>query len=202
MTATAVSEAGGGSFCVGVARKASIAGRAARRLRARGGRAAEESREKVSITRCATHRSRASKGAPAVETRKDLFRHPFRLLLSKNARVRVCRSKQARERCVFGNERNLLAKSYERRVRTTSLNVDPAAPPHALARFLAAAAEKPSQTLATKRNRPRTQREGGPEGPPSLGARCPLKRVRAISRGAVPRAGRSARGGAPVRRRC
>ena len=36
MTATAVSEAGGGSFCVGVARKASIAGRAARRLRARG----------------------------------------------------------------------------------------------------------------------------------------------------------------------
>lgn len=202
MTATAVSEAGGGSFCVGVARKASIAGRAARRLRARGGRAAEESREKVSITRCATHRSRASKGAPAVETRKDLFRHPFRLLLSKNARVRVCRSKQARERCVFGNERNLLAKSYERRVRTTSLNVDPAAPPHALARFLAAAAEKPSQTLATKRNRPRTQREGGPEGPPSLGARCPLKRVRAISRGAVPRAGRSARGGAPVRSRC
>ena len=202
MTATAVSEAGGGSFCVGVARKASIAGRAARRLRARGGRAAEEAREKVSITRCATHRSRASKGAPAVETRKDLFRHPFRLLLSKNARVRVCRSKQARERCVFGNERNLLAKSYERRVRTTSLNVDPAAPPHALARFLAAAAEKPSQTLATKRNRPRTQREGGPEGPPSLGARCPLKRVRAISRGAVPRAGRSARGGAPVRRRC
>lgn len=202
MTATAVSEAGGGSFCVGVARKASIAGRAARRLRARGGRAAEESREKVSITRCATHRSRASKGAPAVETRKDLFRHPFRLLLSKNARVRVCRSKQARERCVFGNERNLLAKSYERRVRTTSLNVDPAAPPHALARFLAAAAEKPSQTLATKRNRPRTQREGGPEGPPSLGARCPLKRVRAISRGAVPRAGRSARGDAPVRRRC
>ncbi len=202
MTATAVSEAGGGSFCVGVARKASIAGRAARRLRARGGRAAEESREKVSITRCATHRSRASKGAPAVETRKDLFRHPFRLLLSKNARVRVCRSKQARERCVFGNERNLLAKSYERRVRTTSLNVDPAAPPHALARFLAAAAEKPSQTLATKRNRPRTQREGGPEGPPSLGARCPLKRVRAISRGAVPRAWRSARGGAPVRSRC
>jgi hypothetical protein len=200
MTATAVSEAGGGSFCVGVARKASIAGRAARRLRARGG-AAEESREKGSITRCATHRSRASKGAPAVETRKDLFRHPFRLLLSKNARVRVYRSKQARERCVFGNERNLLDKSYERRVGTTSLNVDPAAPPHALARFLAAAAENPSQTLATKRNRPRTQREGGPEGPPSLGARCPLKRVRAISRGAVPRAWRSARGGAPVRSR-
>ena len=202
MTATAVSEAGGGSFCVGVARKASIAGRAARRLRARGGRAAEESREKVSITRCATHRSRASKGAPAVETRKDLFRYPFRLLLPKNARVRVCCSKQDRERCVFGNEHNLLAKSYERRVRTTSLNVDPAAPPHSLARFLAAAAENPSQTLATKRNRPRTQREGGPEGPPSLGARCPLKRVRAISRGAVPRAWRSARGGAPVRSRC
>ena len=176
------------------ARSAQIAGE--------GGHAAEESREKVSITRCATHRSRASKGAPAVETRKDLFRHPFRLLLPKNARVRVCRSKQARERCVFGNERNLLAKSYERRVRTTSLNIDPAAPPHALARFLAAAAENPSQTLATKRNRPRTQREGGPEGPPSLGARCPLKRVRAISRGAVPRAGRSARGGASVRSRC
>ena len=36
MTATAVSEAGGGSFCVGITRKASIAGRAARRLRARG----------------------------------------------------------------------------------------------------------------------------------------------------------------------
>ena len=68
----------------------------------------------------------------------------------------------------------------------------PTAPPHALARFLAAAAENPSQTLATKRNHPRTQREGGPEGPPSLEARCPLKRVRAISRGAVPRAGRSA----------
>lgn len=202
MTATAVSEAGGGSFCVGVARKASIAGRAARRLRARGERAAEESREKVSITRCATHRSRASKGAPAVETRKDLFRYPFRLLLPKNARVRVCCSKQDRERRVFGNEHNLLAKSYERRVRKTSLNVDPAAPPHALARFLATAAENPSQTLATKRNRPRTQREGGPEGPPSLGARCPLKRVRAISRGAVPRAWRSARGGAPVRSRC
>ena len=178
------------------ARSAQIAGE--------GGRAAEESREKVSITRCATHRSRASKGAPAVETRKDLFRHPFRLLLPKNARVRVCRSKQARERCVFGNERNLLAKSYERRVRTTSLNVDPAAPPHALARFLAAAAEKPSQTLATKRNRPRTQREGGPEGPPSLEARCPLKRVRAISRGAVPRAGdrpgAAPRGGADASR--
>ena len=176
------------------ARSAQIAGE--------GGRAAEESREKVSITRCATHRSRASKGAPAVETRKDLFRYPFRLLLPKNARVRVCCSKQDRERCVFGNEHNLLAKSYERRVRTTSLNVDPAAPPHALARLLATAAENPSQTLATKRNRPRTQREGGPEGPPSLGARCPLKRVRAISRGAVPRAGRSARGGAPVRSRC
>lgn len=176
------------------ARSAQIAGE--------GGRAAEESREKVSITRCATHRSRASKGAPAVETRKDLFRYPFRLLLPKNARVRVCCSKQDRERCVFGNERNLLAKSYERRVRTTSLNVDPAAPPHALARLLATAAENPSQTLATKRNRPRTQREGGPEGPPSLGARCPLKRVRAISRGAVPRAWRSARGGAPVRSRC
>ena len=142
------------------ARSAQIAGE--------GGRAAEESREKVSITRCATHRSRASKGAPAVETRKDLFRHPFRLLLPKNARVRVCCSKQDRERCVFGNEHNLLAKSYERRVRKTSLNVDPAAPPHALARFLATAAENPSQTFATKRNRPRTQREGGPEGPPSL----------------------------------
>ena len=202
MTATAVSEAGGGSFCTGVARKASIAGRAARRLRARGGDALRRNRAKASITRCATHWSRASKGAPAVETRKDLFRYPFRLLLSKNARVRVCCSKQDRERCVFGNERNLLAKSYERRVRATSLNVDPAAPPHALARFLAAAAENPSQTLATKRNRPRTQREEGPEGPPSLGARCPLKRVRAISRGAVPRAWRSARGGAPVRRRC
>lgn len=201
MTATAVSEAGGGSFCTGVARKASIAGRAARRLRARGD-ALRRNRAKASITRCATHWSRVSKGAPAVETRKDLFRYPFRLLLSKNARVRVCCSKQDRERCVFGNERNLLAKSYERRVRATSLNVDPAAPPHALARFLAAAAENPSQTLATKRNRPRTQREEGPEGPPSLGARCPLKRVRAISRGAVPRAWRSARGGAPVRRRC
>lgn len=168
MTATAVSEAGGGSFCVGVARKASIAGRAARRLRARGG-AAEESREKGSITRCATHRSRASKGAPAVETRKDLFRYPFRLLLSKNARVRVCRSKQARERCVFGNERNLLDKSYERRVGTTSLNVDPAAPPHALARFLAAAAENPSQTLATKRTAPERKEREDPKVLPLLG---------------------------------
>ena len=148
------------------ARSAQIAGE--------GGRAAEESREKVSITRCATHRSRASKGAPAVETRKDLFRHPFRLLLPNIARVRARPCGRFRERCVFGNERNLLAKSYERRVRTTSLNVDLAAPPHALARFLAAAAE----------NHPRTQREGGPEGPPSLEARCPLKRVRAISRGA------------------
>ena len=166
------------------ARSAQIAGE--------GGRAAEESREKVSITRCATHRSRASKGAPAVETRKDLFRHPFRLLLPNIARVRARPCGRFRERCVFGNERNLLAKSYERRVRTTSLNVDLAAPPHALARFLAAAAENPSQSLATKRNRPRTQREGGPEGPPSLEARCPLKREQTVSRGALPRAWRSA----------
>ena len=52
--------------------------------------------------------------------------------------------------------------------------------------------EAPSKPLITKRGGRRTQREGGPEGPPSLGARCPLKRVRAISRGAVPRAWRSA----------
>lgn len=58
--------------------------------------------------------------------------------------------------------------------------------------FFGSCRGNPSQTLATKRNRPRTQREGGPEGPPSLEARCPLKRVRAISRGAVLRAGRSA----------
>lgn len=132
------------------------------------GRAAQESREKVSITRCATHRSRASKGAPAAETRKDLFRHPFRLLLPKNARVRVCRSKQARERCVFGNERNLLAKSYERRARTTSLNVDLAAPPHALARFFGSCRGKPLSNVSDEAKPPRTQREGGPEGPPSL----------------------------------
>lgn len=58
--------------------------------------------------------------------------------------------------------------------------------------FFGSCRGNPSQTLATKRNRPRTQREGRPEGPPSLEARCPLKRARAISRGAVPRAGRSA----------
>ena len=58
--------------------------------------------------------------------------------------------------------------------------------------FFGSCRGNPSQTLATKRNRPRTQREGGPEGPPSLEVRCPLKQVRAISRGAVLRAGRSA----------
>lgn len=126
------------------------------------------------------------------KTLKDPFRHPFRPLLPNIARVRARPCGRFRERCVFGNERSLVAKSYERRVRKTSLNVAPAASPHALAHFLAAAAENPSKPLTTKRNRPRTQREGGPEGPPSLEARCPLKRVRAISRGAVPRAGRSA----------
>ena len=110
----------------------------------------------------------------------------------KNARVRAHPCGRFRERCVFGNERSLVANGCEDAPSMTPLGIAPAAPPHALARFLAAAAENPSQTLATKRNRPRTQREGGPEGPPSLEARCPLKRVRAISRGAVPRAGRSA----------
>ena len=176
------------------ARSAQIAGE--------GGRAAEESREKVSITRCATHRSRASKGAPAVETRKDLFRYPFRLLLPKNARVRVCCSKQDRERCVFGNEHNLLAKSYERRVRKNVLKRRSGRTSARTRAFFGNCRGKPLSNVSDEAKPPRTQREGGPEGPPSLGARCPLKRVRAISRGAVPRAWRSARGGAPVRSRC
>lgn len=126
------------------------------------------------------------------KTLEDPFRHPFRPLLPNIARVRACPCGRFRERCVFGNERSLVANGCEDAPSMTPLGIAPAAPPHALARLLATAAENPSQTLATKRNRPRTQREGGPEGPPSLEARCPLKRVRAISRGAVPRAGRSA----------
>ena len=126
------------------------------------------------------------------KTLEDPFRHPFRPLLPNIARVRARPCGRFRERCVFGNERSLVANGREDAPSMTPLGIAPTAPPHALARFLAAAAENPSQTLATKRNHPRTQREGGPEGPPSLEARCPLKRVRAISRGAVPRAGRSA----------
>lgn len=110
----------------------------------------------------------------------------------KNARVRARPCGRFRERCDFGNERSLVANGCEDAPWRMPSYDAPTAPPHALARFLAAAAENPSQTLATKRNRPRTQREGGPEGPPSLEARRPLKRARAISRGAVLRAGRSA----------
>ena len=123
---------------------------------------------------------------------EDPFRHPFRPLLPNIARVRARPCGRFRERCDFGNERSLVANGCEDAPWRMPSYDAPTAPPHALARFLAAAAENPSQTLATKRNHPRTQREGGPEGPPSLEARCPLKRVRAISRGAVPRAGRSA----------
>ena len=123
---------------------------------------------------------------------EDPFRHPFRPLLPNIARVRARPCGRFRERCDFGNERSPLANGCEDAPWRMPSYDAPTAPPHALARFLAAAAENLSQTLATKRNRPRTQREGGPEGPPSLEARCPLKRVRAISRGAVPRAGRSA----------
>lgn len=126
------------------------------------------------------------------KTLEDPFRHPFRPLLPNIAQVRARPCGRFRERCVFGNERSLVANGCEDAPSMTPLGIAPAASPHALAHFLAAAAENPSQTLATKRNHPRTQREGGPEGPPSLEARCPLKRVRAISRGAVPRAGRSA----------
>ena len=126
------------------------------------------------------------------KTLKDPFRHPFRPLLPNIARVRARPCGRFRERCDFGNERSLVANGCEDAPSMTPLGIAPAASPHALAHFLAAAAKNPSQTLATKRNRPQTQREGGPEGPPSLEARCPLKRVRAISRGAAPRAGRSA----------
>lgn len=159
MTAAAAHEAGGGSLCAGIERWVLIAEHATRRSRARGIRCAGFAR-RAPIARGATHRSRASKGATAAETRKDPFRHPFRPLLPNIARVRVCHSKQVRERCVFGNERNLLAKSYERRVRKTSLNVDPAAPPHALARFLAAAAGNPSQTTDNEMRRPPNAKRG------------------------------------------
>ena len=125
------------------------------------------------------------------KTLEDPFRHPFRPLLPKNARLRARPCGRFRERCVFGNERSLVANGCEDAPSMTPLGIAPAASPHALAHFWQLP-RKPLSNVSDEAKPPPTQREGGPEGPPSLEARCPLKRVRAISRGAVPRAGRSA----------
>ena len=77
------------------------------------------------------------------KTLKDPFRHPFRPLLPKNARLRARPCGRFRERCVFGNERSLVANGCEDAPSMTPLGIAPAASPHALALFLAAAAETP-----------------------------------------------------------
>ena len=135
------------------------------------------------------------------KTLEDPFRHPFRPLLPNIARVRARPCGRFRERCVFGNERSLVANGREDAPSMTPLGIAPAASPHALAHFFGSCRGKPLSNVSDEAKPPPTQREGGPEGPPSLEARCPLKRARAISRGAVPLAGRSARSGAPVRSR-
>ena len=126
------------------------------------------------------------------KTLKDPFRHPFRPLLPKK-----CASARSPLRAVSRAMR-FRQRTQPCRERMRGCAVDDALG-HRSGRisartraFFGSCRGNPSQTLATKRNRPRTQREGGPEGPPSLEVRCPLKRVRAISRGAVLRAGRSA----------
>ena len=102
------------------------------------------------------------------KTLKDPFRHPFRPLLPKNARVRARPCGRFRERCVFGNERSLVANGCEDAPSMTPLGIAPAASPHALAHFLAAAAETPLKRWRRSETAPERKEREGPKALPLL----------------------------------
>lgn len=94
------------------------------------------------------------------KTLEDPFRHPFRPLLPNIARVRARPCGRFRERCVFGNERSLVANGREDAPSMTPLGIAPAASPHALAHFFGSCRGKPLQATDNEAKPPPNAKRG------------------------------------------
>ena len=94
------------------------------------------------------------------KTFEDPFRHPFRPLLPNIARVRARPCGRFRERCVFGNERSLVANGCEDAPSMTPLGIAPAASPHALAHFFGSCRGKPLSNVSDEAKPPLNAKRG------------------------------------------